>query len=312
MFAASVQRCLREGAVDLAVLPGRLRAWWDGLDRPPEPLALPLPVEVEEMSAPPSVIDPDAPYWTPARIDVAQRIWGREHLRPGGEVYARYLLTPLALNPSHSVVEIGSDVGGTARLMHRSFNVYVKGFEPSPELAATAMALSTKAGLARQAAIAAVDLGAPGLKRASADRIIMRDLLHTVPDKVALLRALGEALKPKGQLLITDFVLEDGGAPDAVSLWARREPVQSHPWSLRILQEMLEDLRFTVHVVAEETPMLRHTILDGWTAFRTSLRSMPLPDHQRDVMFDEGERWARCLAALDTGLLHHVRIVVSR
>ena len=303
------------GAVDLAALQGRLRAWWEGEEwQPPAVPEMPL-AEAPPQPAPPAPAvqrDPSLSYWTPERIEVAQRLWGREHVAPGGDVYTRYILKPLGLNPSLAVAEIGSALGGTTRLMHRSCNIWVKGFEPCPELAEAGMALSAKAGLSTKAPIAGIDLAALEMKRGSLDRIVLRDLLHTVQDKVGLLKALSAALKPKGQLLLTDFVLRDGGTPPEVLLWAENEPAQSHPWSARVMTETLEDLQFTVQVTEDETAMLRQMILDGWKAFRSSIRSAPLPAGQQNAVFGEGERWARCLAAFDTGALHYMRVVASR
>ena len=303
------------GAVDLAALHDRFRAWWEGEDWQPTPAAeSPGPEAAAEPVAPPPAPQRDAsvPYWTPERIELAQRLWGREHVSPGGDVYARYILKPLGLNPSLAVAEIGSALGGTTRLMHRSCNIWVKGFEPCPQLAEAGMALSSQAGLGTKAPIAAIDLTAPELKRGSLDRIVLRDLLHTVQNKVELLKALSTALKPKGQLLLTDFVLQDGGTPPEILLWAENEPIPSHPWSARVMTETLEDLQFTVQVAEDETAMLRQMILDGWKAFRSSIRTAPLPPEQQQAVFDEGERWARCLAAFGTGGLHYMRVVASR
>ena len=314
MLGAAVQKRLMGGAVDLAALQGRLRAWWEGEEWQPAPVMETQVAEpaAEAVAPAPEKRDASFPYWTPERIEVAQRLWGREHISPGGDVYARYILKPLGLNPSLAVAEIGSALGGTTRLMHRSANIWVKGYEPCPQLAEAGMALSAAAGLSTKAPIAGMDLTAPELKRGSLDRIVLRDLLHTVPDKVALLKALATALKPKGQLLLTDFVLQDGGTPAEVLLWAENEPIQSHPWSARVMTETLEDLQFTVQVAEDETAMLRQMIFDGWKAFRSSIRSEPLPPEQQQAVFDEGERWARCLAAFGTGGLHYMRVVASR
>ena len=326
MLGASVQRYLTQGAADGRSLPSRLRAadatlrrrlsdWWNGGEMPEGIDAAPPPVvqETAEPGDPSPAVYVPPPYWTPDRMEIAQRIWGEEHVHPGGETYAASLLNTLTLNAAHAVVEIGAGLGASTRLMHRSFKVWGKGFEPNRELAAAGSALSGDAGMARKAPIAAIDLGAPGLKRGAADRLILRDLLHTVRDKAGLLRVLGEAMKPKGQMLLTDFVLRDASVPpDAVLRWARGEPVASNPGTLRGLKNLLRESGFTVHVFVDESALMREMILDGWDGFRAALPGSPIYVDQYGVMFDEGERWRRCVAALETGALQYVRTLVSR
>ena len=296
----------------MAALRGRLRAWWQGEGHPP-PAA---PAKAPASSAPPAARparDLSVPYWTSERIDLVQRIWGREHISPGGEAYARRLVKPLALNPSFKVAEVGSGVGGAARAMHRSSGVWLKAYEPCPELAQVGMALSSIAGLSKQAPIEPIDLSRPELQRNAYDRLILRDVLHTAGDKIGVLRLAADALKAKGQLLVTDFVLKDGVTmPEQVKLWAEHEPRASQPWSMRVMQEALEDLRLTIQGVEDETGALRQMIIDGWKAFQANLRGDAIPPEERDVLIDEGERWARCAAALDNGALHYMRIIASR
>lgn len=78
------------------------------------------------------------------------------------------------------------------------------------------------------------------------------------------------------------------------------------------MDETLEDLKFQVQVTEDETAMLRQMILEGWCAFQVSLRGVPLTAEQKEAMFSEGERWSRCLAAIDSGALRYKRVVAAR
>lgn len=292
---------------------GRLRAWWTGEARPRD-AAAPRAPEPAAANAPLPEAEAQRPFWTAERIEVAQRLWGREHVTPGGEDFTRDLLKPLALDPSLTVLELGCGLGGATRLMHRSFGVWPKGLEPDQALAEAGMALSVKAGLAKKAPVLHADLGRLEIKPGGQDRLILRDLLHTVEDKRGVLRIAVDALKKRGQLLLTDFVLADEGAAaaPAVAAWSAGEPVPSRPWSVRALREEMKELKLRVHVLEDETALLRRMILGGWKAVQASLRCEPLPPALTGTMLDEGERWARCAAALDGGALRYIRVVASR
>ena len=299
------------GARDWDMLRRRFLAWWEG----------------ETWTEPPRGGRPEAPdaagqdlpaadlrqsYWSTARIEVAQRVWGPEHLSPGGDAYVEYLLKPLALDPSLSVAEIGCGLGAATRLMHRSFGIWPKGFEARPELLAAAIELTAKAGLAKKVALSGIDLQRPALKARSCDRIIARDVAHLVDDKPAFLAALRQALKKRGQLLLTDFVLPDDEVPSPlVAEWAAREPVVSRPWTVREMRDCLASLGLTIHIFEDETRQLRDRILEDWTACQNALRAAPPAPAEAQAMLDEGARWARCAAALAAGALRHYRVIAS-
>lgn len=298
-------------ALNVAALRGRLRAWWDGEAWTPDEPGAAAPAG--SLGDPLPLSDTDLPYWTPERIEAAQRVWGPEHLAPGGDAYIRDLLKPLALDPSLTVAEIGCGLGTALRMMHRSFNVWPKGFEASTELLEAGHAFSTRAGLAKKIPVAAFDPERPEFKKGSFDRIIARDLVHTLRDKDGFLRAVKTGLKKRGQLLLTDFVLRDGGpASAAVADWAEREPVPSRPWTVDALTGCLEEMKFNLHIIEDETDRLISMILADWKALQSVLRTIQLPPAVTAAMLDEGERWARCAAALDSGQLRHYRIIVSR
>ena len=252
------------------------------------------------------------PYWSPTRIEVVQRVWGAEHLSPGGDAYIESLLKPLALDPSLSVAEIGCGLGAATRLMHKSFGIWPKGFEARPELLAAAIELTAKAGLAKRVALDAIDLRQPALKAKSYDRIIARDVAHLVEDKPAFLAALKHALKKRGQLLLTDFVLpDDEVSSPLVAEWAVHEPVASRPWTVGAMRDCLASLGFTIHIFEDETKQLCDRILEDWTACRKALEAVPPAPAEAEVVLDEGARWARCAAALAARVVRHYRVIAS-
>jgi len=294
----------------------RMRAWWDG--RHPD-LDATLPGTAPSGDEPSADLAPDGEhpgpriFWTKARIDLAQRIWGPEHVTPGGDEHVATLLKPLSLNPSMNIFELGAGLGAAARMMHKRFGAWPKSFEADPALAEVAAFLSKAAGLLKKAPVAHMPLDDVSIKANGFDRIILRDVAHLAPDKSALLRAVTAGLRKRGLILITDFVLARPDETDAaVEAWRTGEPSVSSPWSEAELRAALRAVGLDVRTAEDESAILRTHILDGWKAYQpTLLASSPSPELVMQAL-EEGERWRRCVAALDGGALRHTRIIASK
>ncbi|MFN4087948.1 MAG: hypothetical protein ACK4QW_02745 [Alphaproteobacteria bacterium] len=299
-------------------LRARFLAWWDG--RPPADLRAVGPGRPPQKAAPAPDVETAAPpaetnrFWTAARIELAQSIWGREHVTPAGEDHIATLLKPLALDPSMSVMEIGAGLGAATRMMHKRFGAWPKSFEPDADLAATGMFLSTAAGLAKKAPVLHAGLAGIDIRANGFDRIILRDVIHRAPDKAELLRGAAVGLRRRGQLLVTDLVLSgaDGaGSPDAAA-WSAGEPGPAAPWTEADLKAGIAACGLSVHIAEDESAGLRSRILDGWAAFQARLVAERPGPATMLLALQEGERWRRCVAAIDAGALRHFRIIASK
>ncbi len=296
---------------DAPRLRERLRAWWHGTEIRRPAVAEPSCAAESEVAGPKS--EPAPEFWTPERIDLAQCIWGREHIGPSGDDYVANLLKPLSLDPSMSLLEIGAGLGAATRMMHKRFGVWPKSYEPDPQLAAVAMSLSVAAGLGKKAPVAHAPLETFDIRANGFDRIILRDVLHTAHDKPALLGRAAGGLKRRGQLLITDFVLhEDGEFDPSVAAWIVGEPAEVRPWTEQALVDWIAAAGLTLHIIEDESRNLRERVLEGWAGYQNLLRASPPPPERILLALAEGERWQRCIAALDSGGLRHCRVIVSR
>src|SRR3546814_19255546 len=72
---------------------------------------------------------------------------------PGDEEKNLRLVKPLALNPAHTVIDVGAGLGGATRLIAEKFDIWITGLESDREVADKGMELSTMAGLAKRAPI---------------------------------------------------------------------------------------------------------------------------------------------------------------
>src|SRR6185312_5940990 len=76
--------------------------------------------------------------WTPARLEVADGLWGKGFQFPGGEVETLHLAKPLGLSAASSLLLLGAGGGGPPCCIANKLGVWVTGFEADPGLVVAA------------------------------------------------------------------------------------------------------------------------------------------------------------------------------
>jgi len=240
---------------------------------------------------------------------LAQRLWGAGFHIPGGEEHILDLVKPFALNPAMSMLYIGAGLGGGARAIAAKFGTYVAALESDAALARQGMEMSTLQGMQKRAPVGVYDPEAIDLRAGSVDCILARQSTYTLADKDHFLQSLTAALKPRGHLLLTDYVLEPK-APAAPELeaWQRLQPRPAYLWTAAHYAERLKRLGYEIRVIEDTTIERRRLILVGWVQMISGLDLRSLPKQQLLAVLDEAERWVPTIAALDAGALRACRI----
>lgn len=280
----------------------RLKAWWDGYD---------LEVHrrlVAEQAVPAHAVryERERLAWETPRIELAQQLWGEGFNCPGEADQTRALIKPVGLDESMSVLEVGSGLGGSARLIAQEFGSWVTALEPNAGLAQAAAALSEKAGLARKAAVQACDIENLEVKRAGYDCILARQALFGVDNKLGALSAMAEGLKAKGQLIVTDFVRSDT-AGKHYERWRNAENVKAEPWRAEDYAETIKELGLDLRVAADVSAEYREALVEGWGAYMAEVGKRQLDPEQAQIVKEEAELWTLRKAALDSGELRLYR-----
>ena len=190
-------------------------------DLPPDPPAQALAAT----DMPPGPL----PRWTPARVAIADELWGDGNVLPGGEDEVLRLAAPLGLSAASSVLLLGAAGGGAARAIAGGLGAWVSGHEADPALAAVAAWRLPRAGkvVARRASVAAWNPQAPVFSRRAFHHALALEALRGAPWRpvpvAELLVALAGALRPGGQLVLVDVVATARLDPEdpLVRCWAR-------------------------------------------------------------------------------------------
>ncbi len=280
----------------------RLKAWWDGYDlEVRQRLAAQEPAAAHEVR-----YERDPLAWETPRIELAQQLWGKGFNAPGEAEQTLDLVKPVGLDESMSVLEVGSGLGGSARLIAQEFGSWVTALEPDPGLAQAATALSEMAGLAKKAAVSSCDIENLEVKRAGYDCILSRTALYGVDNKLGALAAMAGGLKAKGQLIMTDFVKSDS-AGRAFERWRNLEELKSDPWRAEDYEETIKELGLDLRVAADVTDDYRAALVKGWSGFMSGVSKQQIDAEQAQIVKEEAELWNLRKAALDAGELRLYR-----
>ncbi len=245
------------------------------------------------------------PLWTATRIEVVEKIWGPGFCTPGSEEFIPTLVKPLGLNPAMSALDIGAGLGGATRAMAQQYGAWVTGLEPNPVLAEGGAFRSQKAGLARQAPVLACDLENFSWSK-RVDAIFAKEAFFAVRNKDGLIDGIEMALKPRGQLLFTDYVLDHsqlrGRDYDG---WLQAEPVEPHPWTVEQYTAALAQRNLDIRITEDNSDTQRVLIMTAIQALVKHLETVSMDRDTKVAVVEEVEMWARRVAALSAGLRYY-------
>jgi SAM-dependent methyltransferase len=298
----------------------RFRAWWHGHE-PPRRAASRDGDAGHEASAdapvanhpaakdPPSApVDPTPPPADPT-LRIAHIVWSPGFLWPGGAKLARELATPLGLDSSATLIEIGSGLGGAARTVATELGTYVSGYDLDAEVAAEAAVQAKVHNLDERVNIGRLDPKRPNLRPDFYGAALVRETLYRVEDKDLLLREVLAALKKDRPFAIFDLFAGNDPPTPALAAWIALEPNPVHLSRIDKLQTFLEGRQVEVRVTEDDSELYCQLAQGAWAQIvgrldrRTLTKDLVLP------LVREVERWTRRIAALQAGDLKVWRVV---
>ncbi len=282
----------------------RFKAWWNGHEL--------TAAEIRKFAVPAThEVRYEGPNleWETARLRLVQELWGEGFCDPGGMEHILNMIKFFGLDPSMSVLDLGAGLGGASRTMSEKFGVWVSGLEASKDLAEAGMALSVMAGMGKKAAISHFDPETFEHKAKSIDCIFSKEFLYTIADKPAFLKTVENVMKPRGQLLFTDYVLASSADRSvAYEKWLELEPVQPHVWSVQDYKEALTTLHLDIRVAEDITNQFHATVTQAWARYIKELQTRGSVPEDAAVLVEEVELWARRVQAIESGNLQIFRI----
>lgn len=186
--------------------------------------------------APPMIDRPD--LWADARR------WPE-----AAQAAARALASMAELKPGMRVLDVGSGVGGPARLLVREYGVHVVCANISKVQLATSQRINQEQGLTGQIETIYADAQALPFEDSSFDAVYSLNMLYHVPHKRQALNEFERVLKPTGSLAIEDWFVTDT-TPPAVHDKLRFAWQNDDFWTYPELREHLHSLG--MHITQDE------------------------------------------------------------
>ncbi len=287
----------------------RFKAWWHG----DGPTKIRTSDGVEAVQPDDIVISGSdgqvrASRWPPERIELVQRLWGEGSLHPGGAGYALELARPFNLQPAMTVLDLSAGLGAGTRAISEEYGVWITAMEGDPDLTTQAEDYCKRKG-AGKVQVTQYQSEHLGLPTAKYNCILVRDQLCFLPARKRALTEISKAMKPGGQVILTDFV--GGKRPEetaVLSEWTGRNGMTEPLWSPKAYRNNLEELGLDVRIFQDNTDEIHKMILGGWAQFVEHLSREQLTRSFVDTMILEAEHWNLTVRAIEAEELRHLRI----
>ncbi|NMM44432.1 class I SAM-dependent methyltransferase [Rhodospirillaceae bacterium KN72] len=297
-------------------LSTRFQAWWDGVDArelaeykrlrsaAPDPLAIEVDEEPDE---------DDGKRWPERRVAFCRRLFDiaeeDETVQPGGADYTLWLVKPMSLNSEQNAADLSAGLGGGTRKVSKELGLYIDGYESDPELAELAMELSRRHGMDKKVAVTPFDPDDFTLPAGRYNGILTRERAYRIRNKAKYLETICNALRPRGHIILTDFVLaspNDELSP-IVEAWKDREAAEFTLWTADDYRKTLTAQRMDVRIIKDETEEFRQILLKAWTKLATSLDKGELTREFVNTMMHEAEYWLILIKAMEMGKIKYYR-----
>ena len=290
----------------------RFKAWWHGA----EPVAL---VQGPGDSGP----DPeraaihtdeqaDPSGWSPARRAFCQRLWGPGFIEPGGPEFTLHLLKPCALGPEHTVLDLTTGMAGGAQTGSDAFGIWVDAVDPDPDLAKAAQQRCIDKGYGKRVTVSDIDPQSLSLKKNRYDCIFVRERFRGFENKPKALQTIRKALKPRGQLVLTDLVQGEAGPGSHTKKWFALTDDDSDLLTADDYRDLIAKTKLEVMIFETDPTDFRNYILNGWAEFVDRLEREEMTRDFVDLLMVEAEKWLALTRAIEAKEISYLRIHAIR
>ncbi|WP_448202801.1 class I SAM-dependent methyltransferase [Azospirillum sp. sgz302134] len=242
------------------------------------------------------------PVWSVARTEGAQMLWGDDCLGPCDAPWMVDAVRSFGLNPAKSVLDLSAGLGGTARGIVNGYDTWVTGLEPSPLLAKLGMDRSKALGVSKKAPITHYDPDHFN-QGGSFDLVLADRIMHRVRDKEVFLDRICECVKPKGGVLLFDYVIEGTpGSWDSWNGWRDAEPMEVYPWSSTRMADELTQRNLDLRITEDLTQQHRRQVIDRVRRLGEALKTAVPDGRVLNALARELALWWARLRVLGSGL----------
>jgi SAM-dependent methyltransferase len=263
----------------------------------------------EPSLSPPQSAPQDHVAWPAARLALAHRLWGGGFIFPGGEIETLRLARPLGASAATSLLMVGVGSGGPASVAARNLGTWVTGLEADPSLLAAARVLVKRAQLGKRVSLKAWNPDSPAFVAKSHHQCLAFEPLRGAQPE-PILDGLAQALKPGGQLVLTELAAAAPLHPNdpTVRRWAileARDPA-SVPVGVAVTR-MLGRVGMDVRIAEDISSRHLEQAMLGWRIMLRDLRETKPSRQDAAQLVAEAELWLLRRRLMRDGRLRMMR-----
>ncbi len=282
-------------------LTSRLNAWWHGDD-----------VKISTGQSDNRTIEVqnelDKCRWSAGSISLVQKLWGKGFAEPGGAAFVKKTLSLMKFESSNTILDLSAGLGGTACILAKEHNLWMDALEADEALAASGIQFASRHGMSKKVPIKHVDFETLELPKAKYDQIYSRESLFMIKNKKNVIKQISKSLKPKGQVLIVDYMLGEKCNRSNVDKWLNSEPERPHPWTAELYHTAMDHYGISIWTTNDLSEEYSRQIHEGWLSMIDTISKGGFDRKTIDNLMREGEIWLNRSRALEAGDLTVKRI----
>ncbi|NKX56222.1 class I SAM-dependent methyltransferase [Arthrobacter mobilis] len=157
--------------------------------------------------------------YDPDRLEAAD-LEALDHFHIGGADATRELARAAGIRPGAKVLDVGSGIGGPARMFAGEFGATVHGLDLTPSFVQVAVSLTRRTRQSHRVSFSIGSALRPGFGAAEFDVAMLLHVGMNIADKDSLFAQLHRVLKPGGRLVVYDIMRTGDGAIHYPMPWA--------------------------------------------------------------------------------------------
>jgi SAM-dependent methyltransferase len=245
---------------------------------------------------------------TPDPLAIRQRLYGRGYVIPGDAAWLLSLVEPFALGASSSMLDLAAGLGGPARAIAQAFHARVTGVERDYDRARQGNAMSSALGASSLVRIKASDPETLELGTARFDCALGREASYAVVEKERFLRVVAQSLRPRGQIVLTDFVLDrSAGERPEFATWHSKRAERPSLWTAAQYADCFKSVGYGLRRAEDISALYRRQIVGAWVGYLRAGDIRGQSPAQIEAVLAEAEACFRTVAALESGALKYYR-----